>query len=279
MFLKIICGILAVVLTLASVFMMFPELLETYLPSISIENTVIDFKSIDIRSFPFHGGAGEEGNYGVCDLLKSIQPITKDTVGEIPDKLVEGLSGIYARADFWQVLYSFLMIALMSIPVYMVMRLIVFNVVYRIAAKWFFPFRIFWYGIVGASASLVTVSCTWLIYKTVLSDIVIRMLKNALETLTKNVTFAIATTNILVVIVVALLVFVLLRATLFRGSIFTSLLGAILRTVLYVVIIAGFEAFVFEATGFTILALAAFVLVIGLVKAIFLSDKQASLLG
>lgn len=279
MFLKTVCFLLAVVLTAASVLIMFPELAETYLPKVSLENALIDFKSIDIRSFPFHGGSGEEGGYGVYELVKGIQAITQETAPGIPDKLVEGLGQIYARADFWQVLYAFCLIALMSIPVYMVLRLLVFNSVYKIASRWFFPLRIFWYGITGVSASLVTVTAAWLVYKTVLYDIVLDFLKTALESLTKNVTFALATTNILTVVVIALLVFVLLRATLFRGSIFTSLLGALLRSVLYVVLIAGFEVFVIEKTGVAILVLCVFVLLVGLVKAIFLSDKHASLRG
>lgn len=279
MFLKIVCLILAILLSAASVFVMFPELSETYFPGVSLENSLIDFKSIDIRSFPFHGGAGEEGNYGVLELLNSLQLNDSEQTGRIGERISEGFGKIFARADFWQTAYAFFMIALLSIPVYMLLRLFVFNAVYRIAAGWFFPLRILWYGIAGAGASLVTVSVTWFVYKTVLYDIVIEFLKEALRLLTQNVTFALVTTNILIVIVVALLVFLLLRATLFRGSIFTSLLSAFLRTLLFVVIIAGIEAYVFEATGITIVAAVCFVLLIGLVKALILGDKHASLKG
>ena len=281
---KFICTFLALALSLASVLVMFPWLVGEYFPEVSLENGYIDFDVVNIRSFPFYGGReeiGENGNnenYGVYEVLEAYKPYVKEGAEPIPDIMAE-LDKIYARQDFFETVYAFCLIALMTIPVYMILRLVIYNCVYRVGSGWFFPLRIFWYGVAGASASLVTVSATWFMYKTVIYDIVIDFLTGLISGITDSVQVALATTNILTLIVIALLVIVLLRATLFRGSIFTSLLGAILRTMLYVIIIAAIEVFVLDATGRTVLFLLAAVVLIGLVKAIFLSDKHASLRG
>ena len=281
---KAICTLLALVLSLASVMVMFPWLINEYFPEVSLENEYIDFDKVNIRSFPFYGGnpvPGENGkneNYGVFEVLTAYKPYVKEGAEPIPEFPAE-LEKIYARTDFYDALYAFGLIALMTIPVYMILRLVIYNSVYRVGKNWFFPLRIFWYGIAGASASLVTVSATWLMYKTVVYDIVVRFLTDMLSDLTNSVQVALTTTNILTLVVIALLVIVLLRATLFRGSIFTSLLGAILRTALYVIIIAAIEVFVLDVTGRTMLFLLAAIVLIGLVKAIFLSDRHASLRG
>ena len=133
--------------------------------------------------------------------------------------------------------------------------------------------RVFLRGIVAVSASLVTVSATWFLYKRLLFQVI---LQNAYSWLTQltSVKFALNATNIVILLVTVCAVIALLRATLFRGSVFTSILGAVMRTLLYIVLIAVISIFITRMTTRTILFMLAALFAIGLVKDVFLPEKK-----
>ena len=183
---------------------------------------------------------------------------------------------LYARADFMDALYAFLLIAVMTIPVYMVLCFIVFNGAYELGKKWFFPIRYLWFGMVTVVSSFVTVTATWVMYKTVIYDIVLKFLMNLAEEVTKNVQLALATSNILTLAVIGVLVCLLLHRTLFRGSIFLSLLGAVLRTVLFLVLVAFVNVIVYELNWRIMLFILIFLFGVGLLKVVLFPDKHTN---
>lgn len=275
MFRRVFCTILLLVLTAAAVAVMFPSVVEGYVPDFRSRISFVDLSEIEIRKFPFYGRDEANGNFGVVDVVKSYMPAVRDQDAPLPD-FMDGLNKIYARSDFMDALYAFLLIAILTIPVYMVLSILVFNGAYALGKKWFFLFRFLWFGIITILASYVTVTATWVMYKTVIYDIVLAFLMNLASEITKNVQIALATTNILTIAVIGLFVCLLLHRTLFRGSIFLSLVGAVLRTLLFVVLVAAVNAVLFDVTIRSVLIILAFVFAAGILKVVLFPDKHTS---
>lgn len=275
MFRKVFCLILAIALTGAAALVIFTGDIQKAFPEWEIKIPYIDVKAVDIHQFPFYGGDEEGGNFGVYDVVKSYSGRIKDENAPTPD--FNALMGkITSRADFTDSLYAFLLVSLLTIPVYMVVRLIVFNGAYELGKKWFFLFRYLYFGFVTLMAAFVTVTATWVMYKTVVYDIVLAFLTGLMQEVVKNVQVALATTNILTIAIIGVLVCLLLHRTLFRGSVFLSLVGAILRSALFVIIVACVNIFLYDGTLRVYLFALAALFAVGLIKAVLLPDKHTS---
>lgn len=270
------CLTLAILLTAGAVLMMFPNWLFAVFPQFSVPGDIVDFNELDIYHFPFYGNAqraGETAAYGVSDFVKSYADYVT-TGAPAPNAWAE-LGKITSQEGFLSTLYAFTLISLLTIPVYMLMRLLVYDAVYAQAERAPFLIRVLLRGAVAASASLVTVFLTWFLYRTLVFELALTFLLDKLEAIT-SWQFALNATNIVVIVVIAVAVVALLRATLFRGSIITSVLGAFLRTVLYVLLIAIISIFIGETTLRTLAFMLAGLFVIGGVKSIFLPEKRAA---
>lgn len=275
MFRKVFCLFLALALSGLAAVVIFSNDVQRTFPDAEISIPYIDPKAVDIRQFPFFGGDEANGNFGVYDIVKSYMGYLKDRSTALPD-INQLLSKLTARADFTESLYAFLLISLLTIPVYMIVRLLVINGAYELGKKWFFLLRYLYFGAVSLMSAFITVTATWVMYKTVVYDIVLAFLTGLVQEVIKNVQVALATTNIIIIAVIGVLVCLLLHRTLFRGSVFLSLVGAILRSVLFVIFVSFANIFMYEGTvKMYPFVLAAFLL-IGFVKAVLFPDKHTS---
>lgn len=257
--------------------MMFPSWLNAVAPEINLSRYGIDISRLDIYHFPFYGSAGrraegEDTGFGVSDMVEAYADYVEKS-GQTPPSFGALWSRLMSRDDLIQTLYDFMIVALLTIPVYMLVRLLAYNTLYEMAESTMWLARVFLRGIVAVSASLVTVSATWFLYKRLLFQVI---LQNAYSWLTQltSVKFALNATNIVILLVTVCAVIALLRATLFRGSVFTSILGAVMRTLLHIVLIAVISIFITRMTTRTILFMLAALFAIGLVKDVFLPEKK-----
>lgn len=269
--------VLAVGLTAAALFMMFPSWLNAVAPEAALTQHGIDLTGLDIYHFPFYGNAGrraegEDTGFGVSDMVAAYADYVEKS-GQTPPSFGDLCARLVSRDDFLQTLYDFMIVALLTIPVYMLVRLLAYNALYEMAESAMWLARVFLRGVVAVSASIVTVSATWFLYKRLLFQVILQSIYGWLTQLT-NVSFALNATNIVILLVTVCAVIALLRATLFRGSVFTSILAAVLRTALYIVLIAGISIFISRMTARTILFMLAALFAIGLVKDVFLPEKK-----
>lgn len=269
--------VLAVGLTAAALFMMFPSWLNAVAPEATLTQHGIDLTGLDIYHFPFYGNAGrraegEDTGFGVSDMVAAYADYVEKS-GQTPPSFGDLCARLVSRDDFVQTLYDFMIVALLTIPVYMLVRLLAYNALYEMAESAMWLARVFLRGVVAVSASIATVSATWFLYKRLLFQVILQSIYGWLTQLT-NVSFALNATNIVILLVTVCAVIALLRATLFRGSVFTSILAAVLRTALYIVLIAGISIFISRMTARTILFMLATLFAIGLVKDVFLPEKK-----
>lgn len=276
---RALCTLLAVLLTAAATLLMFPNwLLELY-PEADFSGTFVNLEELDIRHFPLYGNVGGDGSEkGISDLLQSYESFITEGTEPAPN-IFDKLGEITAQDGFLQILYSFVFISLLTIPVYMLLRLLLYNAVYEAAEHAVWILRPFARGLVAASASAVTVFGTWFLYKTLVFNLIFDYLKNTAEKLfsdEKFANFALNATNIVILVVLAIGVFALLHRTLFRGSISLSVLGALMRTLLFVILVSSVNVFIGSMTLRTILFMLAALLVIGIMKDIFFKDNKRS---
>lgn len=268
---RVFCSAIAVALTVAAVLVLFPG----WIPKTASEIALpFGLAGVDIAHFPFYGDAlrfGEGADFGVSNIVAAYADYVETGVGDTPNFL-NLLYRFTENGDFLEKLYTFLLTSLLTIPVYMLLRLLVYNVLYDMAEDYSWLGRVFARGVVAASASLVTVTLTWVLQKRYLA-LILNFVKDKIAQLT-SVQFALNATNLVIIGIIAFAVIALLRATLFRGSVFTSILGAILRTLLFIVLIAVISVFIGRTTVRTLLFMVAAVFVIGIVKEVFIPEAR-----
>lgn len=275
LFRKVFCFLLAIALSCAAAMVIFSSDIQKAFPDLSFEIPYVDKNAVDIHNFPFYGGNEQNGNFGVYDIVKSYSGYIKNAGVRAPD-LNALLSRLTSRADFTENLYAFLLVSLLTIPLYMILRLLVFNGAYELGKKWFFPVRYLYFGVIALLSAFVTVTATWVMYKTVVYDIVLSFLTGLVQEVVKNVQVALATTNIITIAVIGVLVCLLLHRTLFRGSVFLSLIGAALRSTLFLIFVSCIDIFVYNGTPRMYLILLGAFFAIGLIKALLFPDKYTS---
>ncbi|MBR5751373.1 MAG: hypothetical protein IKX84_03200 [Clostridia bacterium] len=268
---RFICLVIAVLITLASVAVMYPSLLEDILPREKVLSLIPDGQlqwdeqKLGLSSFPFYG-TEDESFYGVFNLIKDLAPFLYEDYTGTPD--MKGMLGqITANEGVLQALYSFLILCVVSIPIYMILRLIPFNTLQRMAAEWAWPFSWLGQGVFAVMCGVSCVCITWLgcntlIFQGLLQKFITWIGGQKMPDLAMNVG------NILLIAVALLIVIGLLKTTLFRGSLAVSLLTAVFRVIVFLVFFAFISVFIGHFTWRVILYGAGFVLVCGVFESI-----------
>lgn len=295
---RLLVIILAACLTIGSVLMMFPGWMKTLFPTVDFEATKINFDNISIYNFPFYGTARQraltpsgggapggglqedgaqppqaqaEGKYGISNIVESYAKYFNKQQAARPDLGAE-FERITKQSGFGTAIYSLLMVALLTIPAYMVLRFLLFNSLYAMGKRMNGLFRMLWNGVVAICASVVTTFVTWFLYRSFLYELTFTIIFDWLKSLIDS-TLALYSLGTAMTILVGFLVIWLIRATVFRGSVFTSLLGALMRTLLFILLIAIISVCIFELTLYAVGLILAGLLVIGAIKTIFLPEK------
>jgi len=238
---KYISLILALVLLAASFFIISPELfsgiygqeqVNDILESVTSEVNVTE--SISFENFP------------LCSRVKQVceayVPVINGDIYNVPS-LKNELSKAFSGEGLIDTVYSFFIVALLSIPIYMLLRLIPFNSLYSFADEAPFIAKPLTRGLAACTCSIVSVTMTWFMYHSLLYEKVIKAAIEWISNLSQP-EIALNVTNILIIIVGAIAIIGLLKLTLFRGSFINSILMAVLRTVLFTVIIAMCKTFI-----------------------------------
>ena len=263
---KAICIIIALLLLLASVAVLYPDLLfkvydkdkiNSALSGVTEDENI--WETLGLANFPFYGNETETGMVNVC--LAAVPYINGDT-NALPDLGTE-LKNISSRQGFVETLYYFIIISLLTIPVYMILRLVPFNALYKGSDETFLLLRPFLRGLCACTCSVISVTITWFLYHTLIYKKLYKAAEEWFKTLSMP-SLALNLTNIVIIAVAVICVIYLLKTTLFRGSFFKSVLLAVIRCALFVTIFAIVNTFIScDAFRVILFALAA-VTVIGI---------------
>ena len=268
---RFICFLIAVLLTAASIAVMYPQLLEGILPREKVlslipgEQLEWDEATLGLETFPFYG-TRDSRFYGVSNLVEECAPYIAGSDPDAPD--VWGMLGCITRNDgALQALYSFLILCVISIPVYMILRLVPFNTLQRMAAEWPWPFSWLGQGVFAVMCGVSCVCITWLGYNTLIFQGLLHKLIDWIGG-QKMPQFAMNVGNIVILAAAVLIVIGLLKTTLFRGSLAVSVLTAVFRVIIFLVFFAFVSVFIGHFTWRVILFGLAFVLLCGLFESI-----------
>ena len=269
--LRFICVTVAVVLLLGSVLVMYPTLLQAVAPGLDINalipeaQTRWDKSTLGLGSFPLYGTGSFFGFY---DVLKGCAQYIEGKTSQPPDIL--GLLGNISRSEgFLQALYSFVILALLSIPIYALLRLLVYNVIHAMIREWPFLLAIPMRGVATVSCGVTSVCLTWLGYNTLIFHTLVVRLIDWIGG-QKLPAVALNATNIVLIVVAALIVIGVLKTALFRGSVAVSVLLGLFRTLIFVLSFAYVNAFAQTGAPFRVALFAlAFIVVCGVIESIF----------
>ncbi len=256
----------------------------------SSENVQIDEGSLGFENFPMYGN---EYFYGVKDIFEeeTLRAYLKGENGVRPEigglvkniytnpKLADAGRGNEVKRLFVQKVYDFILIALISIPVYMLLRLLIYNALYDWISDGIFLTALPLRGIATVSCGITGTCISWLLYNTVLFEHFLSRLMNwlsglsvskAAETVSKLPSaLAMNATNIIAIVVLIALILALVKLTVFRGSAFMSAVMGLFRTLLFVISFAFINSFIGDWTGRVLLFGAVFVIAAGLIERIF----------
>lgn len=289
---RVIVFLLAACLTVGAVLMMFPNWMHKLFPDVNFDEKYVDFDALSIYNFPFYGSARQQPlplseqpwdalpaqdapatyKYGISNIVAEYMKYLTKQTAEKPD-LGTQLDMIIKQEGFAQTLYSLLMVSLITIPVYMVLRLLIYNTLYDMTKRVLWIFKLAWSGLVAVSASVVTTFATWFLYRAFLYELTFNIIFDWLKSVV-NEALALYSLGSAMTLLVGFLVVWLIRATVFRGSVFGSIVGALMRTLLFTILIAIISVFIFEKTLFTLIFILAGLMVIGLIKTVFLPEKS-----
>ena len=239
---KFFCLIIAILLVLASVAVLYPSLLfkvyDEQQANSLLENVTDDtetfWSSLGFANFPFY--------LGVSGVLEKTVPYVNGETEELPN-LGEPLSEICKAENFWETLYYFIILSLISIPVYMIFRLIPFNTLFRASDEAFLLSRPLLRGITSCACSVVSVTVTWFLYHTLIYQHLYKAVVEWAGTVIMP-EIALNVTNILIIVVAIVCVIYLLKVTVFRGSFLKSVLMAVVRSALFVLIFSVINTFI-----------------------------------
>ncbi|MBR4236014.1 MAG: hypothetical protein IKR85_08130 [Clostridia bacterium] len=178
----------------------------------------------------------------------------------------DDLKEIYGRQNFWGELINLLIIALISIPVYALVRFLGYNEMYKMSDEAFALARPFARGLVCLACAVVSVTATWFLYHSVVYELAYKKLMELIASADMSRFGQIASNAVfyLAVLAVALLI---VKAVVFRGSAIKSVLTAALRTLVFVVLFALINASLkIQGIRWPIFVFAlAFLLVVGMI--------------
>ncbi|MBR5257822.1 MAG: hypothetical protein IKV51_02610 [Clostridia bacterium] len=267
---QFICFVLALALLAASLLMLYPQLLggektlnlvDSYVPS-DYAPWKMGVKGLE--SFPMYGNE-ETGFYGIKDVMEDVSAFIKSGEAERPD-IWGYLTRIPQNAGFLQALYALVILILVSIPVYMVLRLICYNPLYKWIGEKNLLVRLPLRGLATMGMGITCVSAAWLITNQVLFKSLLEKLIEWIKGVTDSLPLALSSANITAIILITCVVLGLLKVTVFRGSFGLSVLLALLRVIIFTVFFAYVSVFWGEFSLRIILFGAAFMIVCGVVE-------------
>lgn len=267
---QFICFVLALALLAASLLMLYPQLLggektlnlvDSYVPS-DYAPWKMGVKGLE--SFPMYGNE-ETGFYGIKDVMEDVSAFIKSGEAERPD-IWGYLTRIPQNKGFLQALYAMVILILVSIPVYMVLRLICYNPLYKWIGDRNLLIRLPLRGLATLGMGITCVSAAWLITNQVLFKSLLEKLIEWIKGITDSLPLALSSANITAIILITCVVLGLLKVTVFRGSFGLSVLLALLRVIIFTVFFAYVSVFWGEFSLRIILFGAAFMIVCGVVE-------------
>ena len=274
-----ICVTLAVLLLAASVAVLYPGLIGKVADE-STATLVTDklrelmdgsevpadsdvLEVLGLENFPLYGNSER---YGLYDFCREFIPYINEETETLPD-VGAALGKLISGENVLDTLYYFVIIALLSIPVYMLLRLVPFNALYEAADECFVLARPFARGLAASACAVVSISATWFLYNTLIYEKLYMLLVEWLKSRSKP-DIALTLTNIVLIAVAVVVVVALLKSTLFRGSIVKSILLAVLRALLFVGVFAAINAFIGCATLRVLIFALALLLIVGVLDTV-----------
>ena len=280
---KFVCVVIALLLVAASVAVLYSGLMYKLFP----DEALVVYEKVDgiLEDEAAATGAGESlatqseaASDGESKLNKlgldyfplytSVYNLAADYADDINEGKVEGLKGAGSDAvalsrseDFMQSLYNLIIIALLSIPVYRILRWLCFNTLYKTSGQDFLLSRPFTRGLTCVAATVSSITVTWFLYHSILYRLAIAKFETWIKSVdTSKITFNLA--NIVIIVVLAAAIIAIVKRTVFGGSFLKSILLGLLRGVLFVVTFAltnaliDYQGFTWKALVFALAALA-----------------------
>lgn len=281
---KFICLVLAVLLVAASVAVLYSDVMYRLFDKEQVNEFYDNLgkNMLGDEEQPAENGGIEKLGLDFFPLYPSIYNLFVTYVPAINDGDVNELTEagnaakeMTKQEDFLTALYNLLIIALLSIPVYMLFRFIPFNTLYAAADNSFVLARPLYRGLVCCACSIVTITGTWFLYHSAIYETLYKKLIDWVQQ-ASAAKFAINITNIVIIAVIAIALIAILKRTVFRGSIVKSVLLAVLRGVLFVIVFGLANAFI-AVRGFTwyaVLFAVLFVIVVGIVDMLLDPAKE-----
>ena len=271
---QFICLVLALALLGASLLTLYPQLLGGESTLNFVGNYIPDDYAPwkmgvqGLESFPMYGTYYENGGfYGIKDVMEDASAFIKSSEADKPD--IWGYLGkIPNNTGFLQALYALAILILVSIPVYMVLRLLCYNTIYKWIGERIFLIRLPLRGIATVSMGITSVSCAWLITNQVLFKSLLDKLIAWIKGITESMPLALNSANITAIILITCVVLGLLKVTVFRGSFGLSVLLALVRVLIFTVFFAFVSVFWGEFSLRIVLFGLGFMLACGLVESI-----------
>lgn len=284
---RFLCLIIAVLLVVASASMLYKDVLYGVVDSEEVDKIITEittdgevtvnsdkveefWQSISFKEYPFYGN---EAKPGITNILEKYVPFINGTEAEMPD-VSEELNAIISDSNVLDTLLQLIILAMLSIPVYMLLRLVPFNTLYKASDSAFIISRPALRGLSACACSVVSITITWVLYHTLIYE----RLQKVVVDWASNITVpevALNVTNIVILAVAVVCIICLLKSTLFRGSFVKSILLAVARSILFVVIFGVINTFMADFTGRTILFAVVAVIVIGILDMIIDPPKKA----
>lgn len=254
------------------------------------ENVQIEESKLGFENFPLYGN---DYFYGVEDVFKNeeLHGYIKGDSGYKPD-VGELIKNIYtnpklANADqsgeisrmFIQKVYDIILIALISIPIYMLLRLLIYNALYDRISESVFLISLPLRGIATVACGVTSTCLSWMLYNTVLFDKLLNKLINWINGLSVSdaaeavsrlpSALAVNASHIIVIVVLIALILAMIKLTVFRGSVFMSVFLGIFRSLLFVIAFAFINVFIGDWTWRVVLFGAIFVVAAGMIERLF----------
>ena len=271
---QFICFVLALALLAASLLMLYPQLLGGE-KTLNIVDNLLPEEVGDyapwrmgvkgLESFPMYGTEETTGFYGIKDVMEDVSAFIKSGEAERPD-IWGYLTKITKNEGFLQALYAMVILILVSILVYMVLRLICYNPLYKWIGEKNLLVRLPLRGLATLGMGITCVSAAWLITNQVLFKSLLEKLIEWIKGVTDSLPLALSSANITAIILITCVVLGLLKVTVFRGSFGLSVLLALLRVIIFTVFFAYVSVFWGEFSLRIILFGIAFMIVCGVVE-------------
>ena len=240
----------------------------------------VDPSRLGFENYPLYGTLGAqnpEGFYGVKNVLEDCKPYitgedkTAPKVGELLKKIPDSMG----TTNFMQSIYNLVLIALISIPVYMILRLLVYTALYRWIDEGSFLLTLPLRGIATVACGVTSGCISWVVYNTVVFNRLLKKLINWLSGLSSSniagqvSSLAVNASNLFVIVIIIGVIWAMVKLTIFRGSVSISVFLGLFRSLLFLIVFAFINVFIGDFTWRVILFGLLFALAAGVVERLF----------